>query len=314
MKYLKSEGFSASTISLHKLCYQGLEDFLVTTGQPYSFNAAGQWIEDNQSSWNYRRYTGYRHCIQQLEDVCSTGSILAEHLCFRKAPYDLLCPDFKIILDFFISGCGYEEDNQYWISCARFLLYLQNNGLHTIEALDYGLLLKFHEEDHHVSWKTKDVYEDLIRVFLRHLAASGKCSFGLSLALNKLIIPQIIYISMDELSENMAIDGRVLAWDDVLCFLSAMEAARYGNTVLKSSKHILTLLYIFLDMYHAGLNEPLVWYWFHKAEPLLGSNRKQHRPTAVSADSSYIFMSRVLWKSHTCTKLCRQWHLRRRPL
>lgn len=58
MEYLKSEGFSASTISLHKLCYQGLEDFLMTTGQAYSFNAAGQWIEDNQSSWNYRRYTG----------------------------------------------------------------------------------------------------------------------------------------------------------------------------------------------------------------------------------------------------------------
>ena len=85
MEYLKSEGFSASTISLHKLCYQGLEDFLVTTGQPYSFNVAGQWIEDNQSSWNYRRYTGYRHCIQQLEDVCCTDSILAEHLCFRRA-------------------------------------------------------------------------------------------------------------------------------------------------------------------------------------------------------------------------------------
>ena len=27
MEYLKAEGFSASTISLHKLCYQGLEDF-----------------------------------------------------------------------------------------------------------------------------------------------------------------------------------------------------------------------------------------------------------------------------------------------
>ena len=42
----KDECFSVSSISLHKLCYQGLEDFLMATGQPYSFDAAkicGLW-------------------------------------------------------------------------------------------------------------------------------------------------------------------------------------------------------------------------------------------------------------------------------
>ena len=118
MEYLKDEGFSASTISLHKLCYQELEDFLVATDQPYSFEAASQWIAANQSFWNYRKYTGYKHCIQQLEDVCRTGSILADHLCFRNPPYDLLCTDFRGILDSFISDCGYKDDDRYRISCA----------------------------------------------------------------------------------------------------------------------------------------------------------------------------------------------------
>lgn len=279
MEYLKDEGFSASTISLHKLCYQGLEDFLVATDQPYSFEAASQWIAANQSFWNYRKYTGYKHCIQQLEDVCRTGIILADHLCFRKPPYDLLCSDFRGILDSFISDCGYKDDDRYRISCARFLLYLQDSGLHNIEDLSYELVLKFHEEDHHVSQKSKDVYEELIRVFLRHLATIRKCPFGLSLALNKMIIPQIIRLSDAELRSCTSPDDLVLAWDDVLRFLSGMEAVRYGRTVLKSSKHILTLLYIFLDMHHSGLNVALVWRWFHKAESLLGANRKQHRRT-----------------------------------
>ena len=279
MEYLKDEGFSASTISLHKLCYQGLGNFLVATDQTYSFDAASQWIAANQSFWNYRKYTGYKHCIQQLEDVCRTGSILADHLCFRKPPYGLLCTDFRSILDSFISDCGYKDDDRYRISCARFLLYLQDSGLHNIEGMGYGLVLKFHEEDHHVSQKSKDVYEELIRVFLRHLATTGKCPFGLSLALNKLIIPQIIRLSDAELRGCTSPDDLVLAWDDVLRFLSRMEAARYGSTVLKSSKHILTLLYIFLDMHHSGLNVALVWRWFHKVESLLGANRKQHRRT-----------------------------------
>ena len=98
MGYLKTEGFSASTISLHKLCYQGLEEFLVATGQPYSFDIACQWIEANRPFWDYKKYTGYKHCIQQLDDVCRTGGILADHLCFRKPPYDLLCADFRGIL------------------------------------------------------------------------------------------------------------------------------------------------------------------------------------------------------------------------
>ena len=267
MAYLKDEDFSASTISLHKLCYQGLEDFLIATDQPNSFGAAIQWIATNQPFWNYRKYTGYKHCIQQLEDVYRTGSILADHLCFRKPPYDLLCTDFRGILDSFISDCGYKDDDRYRISCARFLLYLQNRGLRNIEDLSYGLILKYHEEDYHVSQKSKDVYEDLIRVFLRHLAAIGKCPFGLSLALNKLIIPQIIRFSDAELRECTAPDDFSLTWDDVLRFLSEMEKARYGSTVLNSSKHILTLLYIFPDMHHSGLNAALVWNWFHKSEP-----------------------------------------------
>ena len=72
MAFLKSDGFSASTISLHKLCYQDLEKFLVTTNQPYSFDTASQWIAVNQASWNGWKYTGYKHCIQQLEDVFHT--------------------------------------------------------------------------------------------------------------------------------------------------------------------------------------------------------------------------------------------------
>lgn len=69
MGFLKSEGFSASTISLHKRCYQELEEFLIATNHPYSCYTASQWIERNQLSWDYRKCTGYSHCIRQLEDV-----------------------------------------------------------------------------------------------------------------------------------------------------------------------------------------------------------------------------------------------------
>lgn len=279
MDFLKSEGFSASTISLHKRCYQELEEFLIATNHPYSYSIASRWMERNQASWDYRKYTGYKHCIQQLEDVWHDGRISPDHLCFRKPPYDLLASGFKGLLDSFLSDCDFGTDDRYRISCARFLLYLQGRGVGSIKNLDYELLLKFHEEDYHVSQKSKDVYENLIRVFLRHLASDSKCPFGLSLALNKLLIPQIIRIPDEEMEHYPVLDSHPLAWEDVLRFLSGMEDARYGNTVLKSSKHILTLLYIFLDMHQTGINETLIWHWFHKVKPLLGTNWMQNRRT-----------------------------------
>lgn len=279
MEFLKAERFSASVISLHKICYQELKDFLLITEQSYTSDTASQWVESNKLSWSYRKYTSYRHCIRQLDDVCHNGKISADHLCYRKAPYNLLKPKFKLLIDSFLHAGNYEGDERYRRACARFLLYLQGNGIDKIEDLDYEWILKYHDEDHHVSQKSKDVYEDLIRVFLRFLSAKGKCPFGLSLALNKLLISQIIVIPDEEVKGFIVSNSRPIVWDDVLRFLSAMAKLRYSETVLRSSKHILSLLYIFLDMHHVGINEAVIWHWFNKVCPRLGTNSKQHRRT-----------------------------------
>ena len=280
MNFLKANAFSPSVISLHRLCYQKLKDYLLASNLRYSTELAYQWIEFNQVFWNYRKYTGWRHCIDQLDDVYSMGYIALDRLAYRKSAYALLNDAFKSTIDSFICDSSITDD-RYRVACARFLLYLQNNCLSDISELDYDVLLQFHQEDYHCSSKSKDVYEDLIRVFLRYLAAQGMCSFGLSLALNKLLIHQIINLSDEELNSRTDTDQKYtsVTWNIILEFLTKMTDVRYGKTVLKSSKHILTLLYIFLDMHQTGLDDTLLWYWFDKITPLLGTGWKQHRRT-----------------------------------
>ena len=280
MDFLKDNDFSPSVISLHKLCYQELKDYLLASNLSYSTEIAYQWIESNQASWNYRKYTGWRHCIDQLKDVYSMGYISLDHLAYRKSAYALLSDSFKSTVDSFISDSSIADD-RYRVACARFLLYLQNNSLSDISELNYDVLLQFHQKDYHCSSKSKDVYEDLIRVFLRYLAVQGMCSFGLSLALNRLLIYQIIKLSDEELNSYTTTNQKYpsVTWSIILKFLTKMADARYGKTVLKSSKHILTLLYIFLDMYQICLDDTLLWYWFDKITPLLGTGWKQHRRT-----------------------------------
>ena len=276
MKFLEDECFSTSVISVHRLCYKKLYTFLEESGERYSPEIAYQWIEDNKPSWSHWRYTGYRHCIDQLEDVRLTGSISLDHLSYRKSAYSQLNPAFRSVLDTFIRDY-HENDDRYRIACARFLLYLQNNGLGNVSELDYDILLQFHKEDYHSSYKSKDVYEDLIRKFLKYLAEKDICSHGLALALNKLIIHQIIRLTDKELCMTSGETYPPVTESLIDGFLAGMAEARYGKTVLKSSKHILTLLYVFLDMHHVDLNDGLLWLWFNQVKPLLGSGWKQHR-------------------------------------
>jgi site-specific recombinase XerD len=280
MDFLKGKGFSSSVISQHKICYQELKVFLLASNLSFSAEIASKWIEANQAGWKYKKYTGWRHCINQLNDIYSMGCISLDHLAFRKPAYAMLNDSNRDLLDSFLSESSF-GDNCYRIACSRFLLYLQNNSISDISALNYHILLKFHHEDYHRSSKSKDIYEDLIRVFLRYLAAQGICSFGLSLALNKLLIHQIITLSVEELDDQTNEDPIYpnVTWNVILEFLAKMTDTRYGITVLKSSKHILMLLYIFLDMHQVELGDALLWYWFDKIKPLLGSGWQQHRRT-----------------------------------
>lgn len=276
MEYLKAEKYSASVISEHRLCYKDLAAFLMSSGQSYSPDVAYKWLEEHKSSWGCHKYTGWRHCIDQLEDVRKFGCISPDHLSYRKPAYDQLNPYFRSILDAFIVDSSI-TDKRYRRAGARFLLYLQNKGVGNVSEINYEILLQFHQEDHHTSWKSKDVYEDLIRELLRYLVAKGLCPQGLPLALNKLLIPKIIKLSDEALRNCSGKTYPSITVRTIDEFMSGMEGVRYGTSVLKSTRHILSLLYIFLDMHNTNLNEGLLWYWFSQIKPLLGSSWKQHR-------------------------------------
>lgn len=148
-------------------------------------------------------------------------------------------------------------------------------------------MLDFHADDYHRSSKSKDVYEDQIRVFLRYCSSKGLCSDGLAIALNKLMIPQIV-----SLNDNSIITGtenqQKITLSEIDRFLESLSTKKYGLSVMKYSRHILSLLYIFLDMHHLGINEVILWKWFEQVKPLLGTNWKQARRTLCQF---WIFLS-----------------------
>lgn len=276
LKFLEDEGFSTSVIYAHRNFYEELCTYLRQSGKSYSPDIAYQWIEENRISWSHRKYTNAKHCVDQLEDIRNDGIISLDHLSCRKPAYGELNKSFKSVLDE-LTETYYASDDRYRLAGARFFLYLQGKGLSCPSELNYDVLLAFHEEDYHSSWRSKDVYEDLIRNLLRHLADCGLCSPGLSLALSKLLIHKIIKLSDEEVCKCSGKEYPPITQSSIDSFLEGIAKARYSKTIRNSSRHILTLLYIFLDMHNAVLNDGLLWCWFSKVKPLLGSGWKQHR-------------------------------------
>ena len=279
MEFLKAENFSASVISMHRICYRELQEVLLFNMQVYSYEYAMNWIESNKSLWKYRKCTGFKHCLEQLEDVYKHGTIALEHLGARGSAYTLLNVELKNELDEYLENADLGKYiSRHRIACSRFLLYLQKRELTSISQLNYDILLNFHGEDYHKSYKSKDVYEDLIRKFLYFQSSLDRCSLGFFLALSKLIIPHIVIIDLALLKNDFSKEY-VITWTLIESFLTEMIEIGYGSTVIKSSKHILKLLHIFLDMHHIHFNKDNLWVWFEHVKPLLGSNWKQARRT-----------------------------------
>ena len=157
MSFLKEEHFSASVISLHRLCYQAIGEYLSCNMLQYAPNIGYQWIEMHHGCWSYRKYTGYKHCIDQLNDIVLTGKVSINHLAPRYSAYNLLSSNYKVILDTFISDTDCTDD-RYRIACSRFLYYVQNNNIHDISELTYEAVMRFHYEDYHRVQKSKDTY------------------------------------------------------------------------------------------------------------------------------------------------------------
>lgn len=277
MEFLNTHKYSASVISMHRLCFKEFRKYLEATGNLYSVSQSQLWLDRNKGDWSYRNYTGRRHCLYQLEDVYQYGAISPDHLGPHASSYSALIPELRKELDeFIVNDRNAAVDDRYRIACSRFLFFLQENGVTSISKLDYDLLFKFHSNDYHRSSKSKDIYEDQIRVFLRYCSSKGLCSAGLALALNKLLIHQIIRLNNADFIVDVNGQQRITL-DDIEAFLSALRDEKYGRSVITYSRHILYLLYIFLDMYHLSISEFILWKWFEQVKPLLGTNWKQGR-------------------------------------
>ncbi|MDU3053535.1 hypothetical protein [Clostridium sp.] len=99
MKFLIENNYGSTSKHLHKICYENFKSYLKINKQAYSFENAQKWLEINQNYWTYRKYTGYKHCLEQLEDIFSNGDISLAHISPQVSDYTKLSNKLREELD-----------------------------------------------------------------------------------------------------------------------------------------------------------------------------------------------------------------------
>lgn len=292
MDFLTERDYSSSHKSLHKVCYRQFQAYLLANQKAYSYEEGISWVEMNTPYWTDRVVKGYKHCLLHLHDVYTHGDVMPEHLHPQHSYYPQLCGPLKMSLDEYIHSIQPDYEEKYissiTVGCARFLLFLQKRKITCIENISYEDVIAFHIEDIHQSQKAKDRSECDIRRMLRYFSCTKQLSAGYSVILNKQFLHQVIKLSdlpestrerIQELrGESMDFPASEFrdAADGFQCLL---EGCRYSSTIRKCSMHVLTLLFLFLDMHGLGYMPEISWIWFENAKPLLLSNWKMHRRT-----------------------------------
>ena len=141
----------------------------------------------------------YQQAIERLDAAYHNKEIYNTKVQYdAQQKYRRLKPWCKDILDAFMDEVPSDYDHSFLRtirnSVARFLDYLTNNGVSKPEDISHRIVVEFYRDDEHDSYKSKDVYNNCIRKFLRFLAERGDIQGSIPMTLDKFALSHLVFI------------------------------------------------------------------------------------------------------------------------
>ena len=271
--HLETDQYSYSITRCHLRCYQLLKTHLDGKGKTYSKHVAMEWIESIAPELCKTTASTYRRALEKLDTAYHHKKVDSTKAQYEARQYYLnLVPWYKTHLDDFIVNMSGEYDRPYLQTIrnavARFLSYLNNRGVTKPEDISHEMVAAFYRDDEHDSYKSKDVYNNCVRKFLRYLSARGIIAASISLALDKFVLPRLVYI--DELtgsaqesfnnSGNPTLSAEAFR-EKAIEMNGIVEQHRYSKTMRKAFRKVWKELYVFFEAnsLHYSVETALAW-------------------------------------------------------
>jgi len=198
-KYFTQNHFSSSVVYSHLNCYRSFKQYLEKNQLPYSHEIAMEWLNSNRPKWKHPRFKASRIALFRINDVLQNGYITGKRYAYENScNYDKL-PDWcRLLLDGYLKDTAHSFcDNyarQHRMACSEFLIYICGVGGTKPEEITHKNVIGYYNEYKHRALKTKNLYNRIIRRFLKHLADKDFIPGSLAFTLDRFSIPRIILL------------------------------------------------------------------------------------------------------------------------
>ncbi len=281
MALLKEKGVCLSSRKSHRDCYESLGLFIKQRNEGYSDAIRESWLADIRNELPRQRCAVWVQYAYQLEEMDLTGTISDCRLYLNRSNYDKLPTLWKKDLDVYLDDCSSRYTARPLeltrVYCSEGLFFLNDIGVHDISEVTYEAVVKLIGTKMYCSDDTRTVILNNTARMIRFYGEKGLCPVNCSLVFNCQIYPHIGSVSEFSHENRMALDKIMDAttpadefYKSVTPFIELLETHGYVDTTLKLAKHVLTALYLFLDIHFFGFHQDIMWIWFAEISRTMG--------------------------------------------
>lgn len=289
LSYLEDRHQCISSRISHEQCYREYRQFLQDNNLSMSEEHTDQWISYIRNRYSRQKGYFWGQYVKQLIVFSDTGTI-SDDLFYQIQPsYEKVPGGLRHSLDMYLEQCRTSYTKRSFeiarVYSSRIMCFLADHGVRNIEDISFPAIDELMHSDFNCTDDTREMYLLYGRAMLEFFSAHGLVPEELCAMLNSSIyfqIGQIELFSKEKQEQIVSFDECCILScsefkESIPVFVSALEKLRYRSTQLKSSRHILTALYLFLYRHDLGYHPDIADIWFWEIRNTLGNSWKNWR-------------------------------------
>ena len=299
--YLSQNQYCDALKMANERCFRKLRCYLEEKGVDYSPDDADTWL--NTVGWlsakNDRSY--FKNAVLRLRDIYEHGYILSEHDTRRRRSYSVLSDKWKEILDVYLSefsnNLAPKSVAAHKFQCARFLIYVQNQGAENVGDITFEMLISFYDSVMYCV-KGGGIRSNAAKVssMLMYFYEQGLLPYSFTIIIHYLVAGSKQGCYWNTVSENAraiiaelsmsreAIDtNKLITYKEVIS--KVHKENEYSKTIVTALNRTADLLIMFLEMNDYLYTPDVARIWLSEISDQLGTEvRTMNRALYLIAD------------------------------
>lgn len=290
MTYLEENHYCHTLLSVNRICFLRLGDYLSAEKISYTPQTAEAWYESIKEGLSLQQKSFYRMSLLRLQDVYENGEIHLDHDTKHLKAYSALYGELKKELDEFLTSlaANYSPDTirGYKHPCARFLIYFQKKGVLNLCGITYEMIVCFYGEDIHQGKWGKSILNGKVSVMMKYFFHKNVFPYGFTVLFHYLSLEKGCYWNdvSDAVHERIRFllkEEDSVSIEQLVQYKSVSDQFHVNNEYSKAVRTVnnraADLLILFLDMNGYRYSPAIAMVWLKGCSHRFGTEINSFR-------------------------------------